>query len=284
MVDVSVIIPAYNRALFLIKAIDSVLKQTYKSFEIIVVDDGSVDNTKFAIQDYKNRVKYIYQENKGPASARNRGIKESKANFIAFLDSDDSWAKDKLKIQIEAMYDNPQYLISHTQEVWYRNGKLLNQMNKHKKFGGFIFEKCLPICAVGMSTVMARRELFDKIGLFDENLPCCEDYDLWLRASVKLPFLFIDKPFTAKDGGRKDQVSRIYACGMDRFRIQSIKNLLEKNNLVGQQRESAFSELERKCRIYANGCLKHNKDKEAERYFNIIREFQLPTHQSRQAA
>ena len=266
---ISVIIPTYNRANFLKKAIDSVLAQTFKDFEFIVVDDGSTDETKVLIKGYKGRIKYIYQDNKGPASARNAGIKESKAEFITFLDSDDWWDKDKLKIQFEAMQKNPDYLISHTQEIWYKNGKLLNQKKKHRKFGGFILEKCLAICAVGISTAMIRRELFEKVRLFNESLPCCEDYDFWLRTSAKFPFLLIDKALTLKDGGRSDQVSLIYAQGMDKFRIESIKRLLKENGLKSEQREVALQELRRKSQIYGRGCIKHNRIEEGEYYLRI---------------
>lgn len=272
MEQVSVIIPTFNRASFLKRAVDSVLDQSYKEFELIVIDDGSTDNTAELIKAYDKQLKYIYQENKGPAHAKNTGIRESKADFIAFLDSDDRWAKDKLQSQLESMQANPDYLISHTQEIWHKNGKLLNQKQKHKKYNGFIFDKCLPICAVGMSTVMARRELFDAIGLFDESLPCCEDYDLWLRASTKFPFLLVDKPLTLKDGGRKDQVSSIHARGMDKFRIQSIRRLLEEDCLDENQCCLALQELEKKCRIYGQGCIKHGRDEEGYKYLGLVGE------------
>ncbi|MFC1646367.1 glycosyltransferase family 2 protein [Candidatus Omnitrophota bacterium] len=285
MEDISVIVPTFNRALVLKKAIDSIICQTHQDFELIVVDDGSTEETKELISKYKQKInpstmlrvdaersrniKYIYQKNKGPSSARNRGIRESRAKFIAFLDSDDWWTEDKLEIQLKAMQENPDYLISHTQEVWYRSGKLLNQKEKHKKFSGFIFDRCLSICAVSMSTVMVKRELLEKVGLFDESLPCCEDYDFWLRVSVKFPVLLIDKPLTLKDGGRPDQVSSIYARGMDKFRIKSIKRLLEENSLDRQQRALALSELEKKCRIYGEGCIKHGRKEEGEYYLNL---------------
>ncbi|NQU19293.1 glycosyltransferase family 2 protein [bacterium] len=271
MQNISVIIPTYNRTSFLKKAIDSVLAQGYQDFELIVVDDGSTDETKALIQEYKGKARYIFQDKKGAASARNRGIKESKSDFITFLDSDDWWDKNKLEIQLKSMQENPDYLISHTQEIWYKNGKLLNQKKRYKKFGGFIFDKCLSICVVSMSTAMIRRELFEEVGLFNESLPCCEDYDFWLRVSVKFPFLLIDKPLTLKDGGRPDQVSSIYAQGMDKFRIQSIKGLLEEKSLTNQQREIAVQELKQKSQIYAKGCIKHGKKGEGEFYFGYTR-------------
>ncbi|MDP8230203.1 MAG: glycosyltransferase [Candidatus Gorgyraea atricola] len=246
---ISVIIPTYNRPTLLKKAIDSVSSQTYKDFELIVIEDTA---------------------QKGPAWARNRGIEKSTKPFIAFLDSDDWWDKDKLAIQIDAMQKSPQRLISHTQEIWYKNGKLLNQKKKHKKHSGYIFDKCLPLCVVSMSTVMVRRELFDRVGVFNENLPCCEDYDFWLRTSVNHEFLLIDKPLTLKDGGRPDQLSSIYATGIDKYRIQSIRKLLDSSALTPGQRNLVAAELQRKCQIYAKGCLKHGKKEEGEHYLGLV--------------
>ena len=267
---VSIVIPTYNRSQFLKKAIDSVIAQTFKDFELIIVDDGSTDNTFHLISQYSdNRIRYIKQENKGPGAARNRGIKESMHGLIAFLDNDDWWDKEKLDVQFREMQQNPGYLISHTQEIWYKNGKLLNQKKKHKKQHGYIFDKCLPLCAVSMSTAIVRKELFDRIGLFDEGMACCEDYDFWLRTSVNHKFLLIDEPLTLKDGGRPNQVSSIYATGIDKFRIQSILKLLRSNNLTSEQRKLATNELHKKCRIYGNGCLKHGKQEEGKRYLHL---------------
>lgn len=269
-IETSVIIPTFNRASLLKKAIESVLAQTYKNFELIIVDDGSTDGTCKMIASYGKNIRSFHQDNQGPACARNTGIKNAQGSFLAFLDSDDHWKKEKLEIQIKAMRENTQYLISHTQEIWYRRGELLNQKKKHTKHNGYIFDKCLPLCAVGMSTMATRKELFEKIGFFDESLPCCEDYDFWLRASVNHPFLLINEALTVKDGGRDDQLSRIYAIGMDKYRIRSITNLLRiEKGLTARQKELALHELEKKCRVYGQGCLKHGKTDEGQKYLNL---------------
>jgi len=265
---VSVIIPTFNRAILLKKAIESVLSQTYEDFELVVVDDGSEDDTTALVSSFAG-VRYIRQDNKGPAAARNLGIKESAGDLVAFLDSDDWWDREKLAAQVHEMQQNPSFIISHTHEVWYKNGRLLNQRKKHEKFPGYIFDKCLALCVVSMSTAMVRRGLFDKIGLFDEGLPCCEDYDFWLRTGVKHPFLLIDRPLTFKDGGRPDQVSCIYATGIDKFRIQSIAKVLDEEDLDDQQKELAIHELQKKCRIYGKGCIKHGKIEEGEHYLGL---------------
>ena len=265
---ISVIVPTYNRASPLKKTVQSILSQTHQDFELIIVDDGSTDDTDKTIPK-DSRITLIRQENKGPSHARNVGIKKSKGDTIAFLDSDDWWDKNKLEMQFRCMEKNPGYLISYTGEVWYKNGRLFNQKQKHKKFHGYIFDKCLPLCVVSMSTIMIRRELFEKIGLFDESLPCCEDYDFWLRASVEHEFLLIDLPLTSKDGGRPDQLSSIHATGMDKYRIQSIKKLLDRGLLDEKQQDLATKELRKKCRIYGNGCIKHGREEEGRYYLNL---------------
>lgn len=268
--NISIIIPTYNRESLLPKAIDSLLAQTYRHFEIIIVDDGSTDNTRAALKKYHNAgIRYVYQENSGPAAARNRGIREAQYSFLAFLDSDDWFAPGKLEIQLTRMQEEPYYLISHTDEIWYRRGKLLNQKKRHHKPGGYIFARCLELCTVSMSTVMVRRDLFDTIGLFDETLPCCEDYDFWLRASIEHPFLKIDEPLTLKDGGRSDEISVQYRVGMDKYRIASICNLLEKESLSPEQIALAKKELVHKSRVYGNGCIKHGRPEEGQYYLDI---------------
>ncbi|MDT8334647.1 MAG: glycosyltransferase family A protein [Desulfurivibrionaceae bacterium] len=266
---VSVIIPTYNRQILLGRAIDSVLRQTGVDFELLIVDDGSTDATDELVASHGSAVRYLYQENLGAAAARNTGIKAARYDLMAFLDSDDGFAPGKLAVQATAMATHPEYLVSHTDEVWYRRGRLLNQKNKHARKGGFIFPRCLELCAVGMSTAMVRRELFDEVGLFDETLVCCEDYDLWLRVSARFPFLLVAEPLTIKNGGRDDQLSRIHRLGMDRHRIAAILKIIESGGLNHHQEGLARRELVRRCGIYGRGCLKHGRAEEGGRYLQI---------------
>jgi glycosyltransferase involved in cell wall biosynthesis len=275
MERVSVIIPTYNRRPFLEKAIKSVLQQEYPH-ELIVVDDGSDDGTGQMISTMGGRIRYFYQSNRGPAAARNYGIQKATCDLIAFLDSDDRFAPGKLAFQADAMARRPDLLVSHTQEIWYRRGRLLNQKKKHRKRQGDIFSQSLELCAVGMSTVMARRALFDKVGLFDESLPCCEDYDLWLRVSCRYPFMLVDKPLTVKEGGRQDQLSVRYRVGMDKFRIRSLIALIRSRCLTAEQQELARRELARKCSIFGKGCLKHGRP-EGELYLSLAERFRTTT-------
>ena len=167
------------------------------------------------------------------------------------------------------MGSSPGCLISHTDEKWFRRGKYLNQGYRHRKTGGDVFARSLELCVVGMSTVMARRTLFEQVGIFNEDLPCCEDYDLWLRASAHHDFLYVDEPLTIKNGGRPDQVSARYRVGMDKYRIASMLNLLRSQRLDSKKRELAMGELARKCGIYGNGCLRHGRREEGRRYLDI---------------
>jgi glycosyltransferase involved in cell wall biosynthesis len=267
--QVSVIIPTYNRAQRLGKAIDSVLVQSHQDFELIVVDDGSEDNTDELIENYNSDIVYIRQENSGAAAARNRGIEKARYNLLAFLDSDDWFAENKLKTQIQAMNRNPSCLISHTNEIWYRNGQILNQKLKHKKSSGDIFAQSLELCAVGMSTIMIHKEIFDRYGFFDEGYPCCEDYEFWLRISAEEKFLLVEESLTLKDGGRDDQLSTIYRTGMDKFRIKAIMKTLASGRLTEEQTGIARRELERKCRIYGTGCIKHGRAEEGRYFLNL---------------
>ncbi|MCF6289460.1 MAG: glycosyltransferase family 2 protein [Desulfobacterales bacterium] len=256
------------------QSVESVLAQTWSCFEVIVVDDGSTDRTAELVARLRQksdpgRIIYISQENQGPAAARNTGIRAARYDLLAFLDSDDRLVKDKLAAQVALMAANPEALISHTDEIWFRRGVRLNPKNRHRKGGGDLFARCLELCVVGMSTVMARRDFFARAGFFNEDFFCCEDYDLWLRASVDLPFLYLDRALTIKDGGRGDQLSVIHRMGMDKLRIKSITMLLDSGRLDPQQEEMAISELTRKCTIYGQGCLKHGRSEEGRYYLEL---------------
>ncbi|MFH1856757.1 MAG: glycosyltransferase [Candidatus Omnitrophota bacterium] len=269
----SIIIPTYNRDSFIAKAVDSVLQQTFKNLELVIIDDGSTDNTANLINSYTDeRIKYIYRQNYGPSSARNRGIKEARAEWVCFLDSDDWFDKEKLQITFDYIKRYPDYTIFHSEEIWYRSGKVLNQKKIHQKYGGWIFEKCLALCRVSISTACIHKSVFEKIGLLDESLPCCEDYDFWLRASLKYPLYLIPKALTSKEGGHNDQVSKKY-WGMDRFRITALDKILKTQQLSQKQREITIEELEKKCGVLIAGCLKRMKTKETAYYSEIIAKY-----------
>ena len=272
MASVSVVIPTYNRVHLLERALDSVLRQTLAADEIIVVDDGSTDNTASTLKSFHPEAKLIQQDNLGVSAARNTGISAARHDWIALLDSDDVWHENKLERQITALNNAPEYLICHSDEIWIRNGVRVNQMNKHKKAGGHIFQHCLPLCAISPSAVMIHRSLFDEIGLFDENLPACEDYDLWLRICSRYPVLFIDEALITKHGGHDDQLSRQY-WGMDRFRIQALNKIVSANKLNDGDRDAAIKMMVNKINIYLAGAEKHGNTEHVEDFKELLTKY-----------
>jgi len=254
---VSAVIPTFNRGWIMAEAVQSVLDQTYEPLEIIVVDDGSTDNTRAVLEPFMDKITLLKQDNKGVSAARNLGIQHARGEFIAFLDSDDLWLPDKTGCQIDFFKANPNAIICQTEEIWVRKGRRVNPKKKHKKRSGMIFEPSLHLCLVSPSAVMMRRRFFDIIGLFDEMLVACEDYDLWLRTSLTHPVFLIDKPCIVKRGGHSDQLSGMHS--LDRFRIQSIKKMLSSGKLSDTQKKEALRVLKKKELIYHQGCLKRNK-------------------------
>jgi glycosyltransferase involved in cell wall biosynthesis len=268
---VSVIIPTFNRVRMVKEAIDSVQDQTFKDYELLVVDDGSTDSTGDILASYKDVITVLSQKNKGVSAARNRGISRAKGELIAFLDSDDLWLPDKLKAQVDFFQSNPEAMICQTEEIWIRDGKRVNPKNRHKKYSGMIFKQSLPLCIVSPSAVVMRRGLFDKVGVFDEQLPACEDYDLWLRVSSQYPIYLINTPLIIKRGGHEDQLSK--KTSLDIYRIQSLTNIIDSGTLSDDQRRSAIDEIKKKCEIYINGCLKRNRVDEAQYYMRLVEQY-----------
>ncbi|MDZ7599434.1 MAG: glycosyltransferase, partial [Desulfobacterales bacterium] len=231
---------------------------------LIVVDDGSTDDTPQLLEGYAGRITVLRQANRGVSAARNAGIAAARGELIAFLDSDDLWLPGKLARQAGFFALHPEALICQTEELWVRNGRRVNPGKRHRKRGGMIFEASLELCLVSPSAVMVRRELFDRVGLFDESLPACEDYDLWLRVSCRFPVHLIEIPLIVKHGGHPDQLSR--GWGLDRHRIASILNLLAADVLSEDQRQAAICVLRQKCAVVAGGCRARGRLDEAAYY------------------
>jgi glycosyltransferase involved in cell wall biosynthesis len=228
------------------------LQPTPLPCEIIVVDDGSADNTKRLIQQQYPQVQYLYQNNLGVSAARNLGMQHASREWIAFLDSDDEWLPDKLESQIKALQTKPEYKICYTGENWIRNGRPIQQKKHHQQYSGWIFKASLQQCFIGASTVIIHRDVFTKIGEFDTELPACEDYDLWLRISAEYPILHLDEKLITKYAGHANQLSFRH-WGMDRFRIKAIGKLLLQSTLHDLDRNSAIRMLAEKTSIYLTG-------------------------------
>ena len=255
---ISVVIPTYNRELFIEKAILSVQNQTVIVDEIIVVDDGSTDNTKQLLEDFD--VVYIYQENSGVSSARNAGIEKAKNNWIAFLDSDDIWHETKLEKQINFHRQYPNVLLSHTDELWIRNNKIINQKKHQQKPSGFCFLDNISACKIGPSTIMMHKDIFHDIGLFDEGLIVCEDYDLWLRISCKYEIGFLNEKLLSKYAGHDNQLS-FTTFAIDQYRIQALEKHLESD-----YKDDVQKELIKKIELILKGARKHNNNMLIKKY------------------
>ncbi len=261
---ISVIIPTYNRAGHVGCAVRSVLTQTFEDLELIVVDDGSTDSTREVLAGFEDkRLRAVYQENKGVASARNLGLNLARGRYVAFLDSDDYWLEKKLELQLAFMQQSG-FCISQTQEAWIRKGKRVNPGARHQKFAGWIFARSLVLCLVSPSCVMMHADLVRQGFLFNESLPACEDYELWLRVSLHCPVGLVPRGLTVKQGGRTDQLSRSI-IGLDLWRIQALLNILEKKDIALDKKVLVMQALQEKSRVYIAGCQKRGRMEEAAR-------------------
>ena len=259
--NISVVIPTFNRYEKLKSAVTSVVAQHYLADEIIVIDDGSTDNTR-NIQDDFPQIKYLFQKNSGVSSARNLGIKTATSEWIAFLDSDDEWHREKLQNQVEFHKQNPEILMSYTDEHWIRDGLCVNLPKKFSKYGGDIFTQCLAHCIIAPSATMIHKNLLDRVGFFDESLEVCEDYDLWLRVALEHKIGLIDKKLITKYGGAEDQLSMKY-WGMDRFRVLALEKLVDK---AGDKKELIIQTLLKKYRVLLKGAIKYDRISDIKKY------------------
>ncbi len=273
---ISVIIPTFNRAAFLREAIASVLEQDYfrragpgRSFELLVVDDGSDDDTREVVGSFAGPVSLLRQPHRGVSAARNHGLRSAKGDFIAFLDSDDFWKKEKIGVQMGYFKAFPAAKVCATEEIWLRQGKHLNPHRIHRKPSGWAFERFLPLCLLSLSSCLFRQKVFREIGDFDESLPVCEDYDLAIRLAHKYPVHLIPRALIVKRGGHPDQLSRRY-WGMDRFRVVALEKAL-RLDLTADEARSVRAELARKCLILAQGFSRRGNRAEAERYRELLR-------------
>jgi GT2 family glycosyltransferase len=263
--SVSVIVPTYNRVGFVVEAVASVLSQTYRDFEVVVVDDGSTDGTADVLKPYHGHIRYVHQPHRGVSAARNVGIQFARGDYLAFLDSDDLWVRSKLDEQMAVVRQSPSCKLVYTDEIWIRKGVRVNQGKRHRKYSGWIFDKVLPLCIISFSSVLMEREVNNNVGPLDESFPVCEDYDYWIRVAARYSFTFLDKLLIVKRGGHADQLSKRY-WGMDRFRIRALEKALTLGGLTELQRRQAVRELARKCRVYAAGCRKRGRKREAAWY------------------
>lgn len=266
---IAVVVPTHDRAAVLGRALDSVLRQTVPAAQCLVVDDGSRDDTGAFVRRSYPGVTYLRQAHRGVSAARNLGIRHAEVEWVAFLDSDDCWMPDKLERQIDAL-DGTDFTICHTDEIWIRRGRRVNPMRKHRKRGGWIYRHCLPLCAISPSTSMVRRDVLEAVGGFDESLPACEDYDLWLRLCARHPVLYLDEALATRYGGREDQLSARY-WGMDRFRVAALEKMLDAPGLPAADRRATLETLAAKLEILVAGARKRGNDAVVNSYLPRLR-------------
>lgn len=249
---VSVVIPTFNRMGWIAEAVRSVLEQTHRDLELIVVDDGSTDDSVLRLEaaTVDSRARFVYQENRGVSAARNRGIAEARGHWIAFLDSDDVWKPEKLERQLEWHRRHAHYRISCTDEEWIRRSRRVNPRSLHQKYCGWILLESMERCIVSPSSALVDRKVFDEIGLFDEALPVCEDYDLWLRVGLRYPIGYVPETLIVKRGGHAGQLSARKAA--DVFRVRALEKLLGQN-LPHLVRDRVRAEIVRRAKILAAG-------------------------------
>ncbi|HTQ24725.1 MAG TPA: glycosyltransferase [Candidatus Binataceae bacterium] len=254
--EISVIIPTYNRRAMLREALASVAAQRHSSFEVsyevIVVDDGSTDGTSEELICRGDDIRAVRTERRGPATARNRGIAIARGGLIAFLDSDDLWMPAKLARQSRFMRDHPDCAIAQTGEIWMRDGRRVNPGRRHRKRAGDIFIDSLRTCLISPSAAILRRELFDEVGGFDEDMAACEDYDLWLRIVARHEAGLLDEPLVIRRAGHPGQLSASVAA-LDRFRIRALAKLLADGSLSAGRRAAAAEVMAEKCLVYGKG-------------------------------
>ncbi|GBD99891.1 UDP-Glc:alpha-D-GlcNAc-diphosphoundecaprenol beta-1,3-glucosyltransferase WfgD [bacterium BMS3Abin07] len=268
-IKVSVIVPAYNRGATISRAIDSALGQTYRPEEIIIVDDGSTDGTRGILKDYGDRITTVsLEKNCGPSRARNEGIRRAKTEWVAFLDSDDEWERDKLERQAGYLDRYPFYEIIQSDEKWIRNGKRVNPCRHHEKPEGWIWERSLERCLISPSAALAKKSLLGRYGGFDESYPVCEDYDLWLKISRHHPVGLAPGLSVVKYGGHEDQLSQTVPA-QDRYRVRTLYRMLREEKHSGF-REKIIPVLKKKLKILIRGYEKRDRLKEAQEYRDIM--------------
>ncbi|OIQ20710.1 MAG: hypothetical protein BM556_01865 [Bacteriovorax sp. MedPE-SWde] len=268
---ISVIIPTFNRSDFVIKAIESVLTQSYKDFELIIVDDGSTDDTQERLSSYiaEGVVSVFKTENRGVSAARNFGLSQAKGEWVAFLDSDDIWHPNKLEVQAKYIQDHPKFELVHGEELWIRNGKRINPKKKFQKSGGDIFSKCLDFCVISPSVAIMKKSLLESFGGFREDFIVCEDYDLWLKVTSRQEVGYISEALVSKMGGHSDQLSTKFFA-MDYWRIKSLGDILNKGHLNQERLIEVASMIEKKGSVLITGYLKHDNLKDLHEIKTIV--------------
>lgn len=268
---VAVIIPFFNREDCLARAIESVLRQSYKDFHLYLVDDASTDASLSIAKEFEassSQVSLLISNtNKGVSASRNLVLSTISSEYYALLDSDDEWLSTKLEMQMNALKET-RLKVCHTEELWIRNGVRVNQMKKHQKFGGWILEHCLEMCKMSPSSIVFHKDVIDKIGIFREDFPVCEDFDLWLKLARYFEVVYLDQALIKKYGGHEDQLSRKFHS-MDYWRILSLNEILS-TELEPEMEIKVKKQIHKKGKQLLKGYVKHNNMSNHLEISNIV--------------
>lgn len=271
---VSVIIPTFNRAEFLTRSISSVLNQSYNDLELIIVDDGSTDETKEVVESFKDsRLSFYHKSNGGVSSARNLGVSKAQGEYIAFLDSDDEWQLDKISTQVSYLKNTGKVLV-HTAEKWLRDGKVVKQKKHHQKNGGDMFIRSLQGCVISPSSVLMKKSLYEKVGGMREDFVVCEDYDFWLKVTSLHDIGFLEEEFVNKYAGHADQLSFKFFA-MDYWRVKSMAWVYQNRPLSEERAKALLKSAQKKCQYLLKGYKKHQNFKNFDEVKSISEFFTL---------
>jgi len=266
--QVDVIIPAFARGDLLDEAIESVLAQSYPYFTLTVIDDASLVPLENAVRVRDARLRWVrLEKTQGPGTARNTGVALGNAPYIAFLDSDDLWTREKLAVQVAFLEEHRALSWVHTDEVWQRDGVTVKQKSEHRKQGGQFLARAFERCLISPSAVMFRRKFFEASGGFHTPFFVCEDFELWLRLLAQAPVGFITEPLTVKRAGAWPQLSTTRE--LDRYRVLALHRFwrLTRNDGAAISHEShLLAEATRKTTILLKGALKYGNHAKAQRY------------------
>lgn len=268
--SISVVIPVFDRPVEVMRAISSVLRQSFTDFELIVVDDGSKASLTEAKQLCEQAGhRFLSISHRGAAAARNYGAKQARGEWLCFLDSDDSWLPTKLERQLAFHREQTELALSQCEEIWYRSGVRVNPRNVHRMPDGEAFSASLERCVVSFSAVMLRRALYLESGGCDERLIVCEDYDLWIRLAANYSFGLLREPLVEKFGGALDQLSKSQVA-IDRFRVFSLLKNFNLLKLTRDQQFALLAVLKKKAEILAAGATKRGEFERAGLYQRIV--------------
>ena len=273
MKQVDVIIPTYNRIQLTYEAIESVLQQTYNNLNIIVVEDGSrkfrLIAQKISVND--NRVRYVTLfKNRGVSYSRNLGVSLGNGEFIAFLDSDDLWHREKITEQVNFLNENQNIHWVHCDETWNNKGKLIKQKKEHRKEAGIFTARSLKRCLISPSSVVFRRSFWEqKKAWFLNHFRVAEDYELWLRLNFENPIGFISKPLVIKRAGEWPQLSQ--TIEIDRYRVLALHRfyrMYSKKSSFYTIKDHWRTEVFHKIKILKKGAMKYNSKFRYKQYQN----------------